>query len=171
MKLYKLLKRTGIFSLFLFSFSCSRSPVDLQEATAGDILTAVAKHKGEKAVLVNYWATWCGPCVKEFPMIVELSKKYADEAVVLFVSADWLDEKKRAMEFLKKQGVKGLSFIKNQKDNEFIDGIHKDWSGALPFTIVYGKNSGNVVDSWEAKKSAARFVEAFNKAINEGVKS
>jgi len=171
MKLYKLLKRTGIFSLFLFSFSCSRSPVDLQEATAGDILTAVAKHKGEKAVLVNYWATWCGPCVKEFPMIVELSKEYADEAVVLFVSADWLDEKERALEFLKKQGVKGLSFIKNQKDNEFIDGIHKGWSGALPFTIVYGKNSGNVVDSWEAKKSAARFIEAFNKAIDEGVKS
>ena len=171
MKLYKLLKRTGIFCLFLFSFSCSRSPVDLQEATAGDILTAVAKHKGEKAVLVNYWATWCGPCVEEFPMVVELSKKYADVAVVLFVSADWLDEKVRAIEFLKKQGVKGLSFIKNQKDNEFIDGIHKDWSGALPFTIVYGKNSGNVVDSWEAKKSASRFVEAFNKAINEGVKS
>jgi len=170
MKPHKLLKRTGIFCLFLFSFSCSRSPIDLQEATAGDILTAVAKHKGEKAVLVNYWATWCGPCVKEFPMIVELSKEYADEAVVLFVSTDWLDEKKRAMEFLKKQGVKGLSFIKNQKDNEFIDGIHKDWSGALPFTIVYGKNSGNVVDSWEAKKSEARFVEAFNKAINEGVK-
>ena len=171
MKLYKLLKRTGIFCLFLFSFSCSRSPVDLQEATAGDILTAVAKHKGEKAVLVNYWATWCGPCVEEFPMVVELSKEYADEAVVLFVSADWLDEKERALEFLKKHGVKGLSFIKNQKDNEFIDGIHKDWSGALPFTIVYGKNSGNVVDSWEAKKSEARFVEAFNKAINEGVKS
>ena len=171
MKLYKLLKRTGIFCLFLFPFSCFRSPVDLQEATAGDILTAVAKHKGEKAVLVNYWATWCGPCVEEFPMVVELSKEYADEAVVLFVSADWLDKKKRAMEFLKKQGVKGLSFIKNQKDNEFIDGIHKDWSGALPFTIVYGKNSGNVVDSWEAKKSASRFVEAFNKAINEGVKS
>ena len=171
MKLYKLLKRTGIFCLFLFSFSCSWSPVDLQEATAGDILTAVAKHKGEKAVLVNYWATWCGPCVEEFPMVVELSKEYADEAVVLFVSADWLDEKERALEFLKKHGVKGLSFIKNQKDNEFIDGIHKDWSGALPFTIVYGKNSGNVVDSWEAKKSAARFVEAFNKAINEGVKS
>ena len=171
MKLYKLLKRTGIFSLFLFSFSCSRSPIDLQEATAGDILTAVAKHKGKKAVLVNYWATWCGPCVKEFPMIVELSKEYTDEAVVLFVSADWLDEKERALEFLKKHGVKGLSFIKNQKDNKFIDGIHKDWSGALPFTIVYGKNSGNVVDYWEAKKNEARFVEAFNKAINEGVKS
>ena len=104
-------------------------------------------------------------------MVVELSKEYADEAVVLFVSTDWLDEKKRAMEFLKKQGVKGLSFIKNQKDNEFIDGIHKDWSGALPFTIVYGMNSGNVVDCWEAKKSEARFVEAFNIAINEGVKS
>ena len=131
----------------------------------------MAKHKGEKAVLVNYWATWCAPCVEEFPMVMELSKEYADEAVVLFVSGDWLDEKESALEFLEKHGVKGLSFIKNQKDNEFINGIHKNWSGALPFTIVYGKNSGNVVDSWEAKKSEARFIEALNKAINEGVKS
>ena len=104
-------------------------------------------------------------------MVMELSKEYADEAIVLFVSGDWLDQKQRALEFLEKQGVKGLSFIKNQKDNEFINTIHKNWSGALPFTIVYGKNSGNVVDSWEAKKSEARFVEALKKAINEGVKS
>ncbi|MDP7061121.1 MAG: TlpA disulfide reductase family protein [Candidatus Marinimicrobia bacterium] len=171
MQLFRLLKRSRILLLFLFSFSCSRSPVDLQEVTAEDILTAVAEHKGEKAVLVNYWATWCAPCVEEFPMIVELSKEYAHEAVVLFVSADWLDEKERALEFLEKQEVKGLSFIKNQTDNEFIDGIHREWSGALPFTIVYGKNSGNVVDYWEAKKSEKRFVEALEKAINEGVKS
>ena len=170
MKMYRLLKRTQIFILFLFSYSCLQSPVDLQEATADDILTAVARYKGEKAVLVNYWATWCAPCVEEFPMVMELSKEYADEAVVLFVSGDWLDEKESALEFLEKHGVKGLSFIKNQKDNEFINGIHKNWSGALPFTIVYGKNSGYVVDSWEAKKPEARFIEALNKAINEGVK-
>ena len=101
MKLNELLNRTGIFCLFLFSFSCSRSPVDLQEATAGDILTAVAKHKGEKAVLVNYWATWCAPCVEEFPMVMELSKEYADEAIVLFVSGDWLDQNSVRWNFLK----------------------------------------------------------------------
>ena len=170
MKMYRLFKRIGIFILYLFSYSCLQPSVDLQEATADDILTSVAQYKGEKAVLVNYWATWCAPCVEEFPMVMELSKEYADEAVVLFVSGDWLDEKESALEFLEKHGVKGLSFIKNQKDNEFINGIHKNWSGALPFTIVYGKNSGNVVDSWEAKKPEARFVEALNKAINEGVK-
>ena len=170
MKMYRLFKRIGIFILYLFSSSCLQPPIDLQEATADDILTAVAQYKGKKAVLVNYWATWCAPCVEEFPMVMELSKEYADEAIVLFVSGDWLDEKESALEFLEKHGVKGLSFIKNQKDNEFINGIHKNWSGALPFTIVYGKNSGNVVDSWEAKKPEARFVEALNKAINEGVK-
>ena len=171
MKMYRLFKRIGIFILYLFSYSCLQPPVDLQEATADDIITAVAQYKGKKAVLVNYWATWCAPCVEEFPMVMELSKEYADEAVVLFVSGDWLDEKESALEFLEKHGVKGLSFIKNQKDNEFINGIHKNWSGALPFTIVYGKNSGYVVDSWEAKKPETRFIEALNKAINEGVKS
>ena len=171
MKMYRLFKRIGIFILYLLSYSCLQPPVDLQEATADDIITAVAQYKGKKAVLVNYWATWCAPCVEEFPMVMELSKEYADEAVVLFVSGDWLDEKESTLEFLEKHGVKGLSFIKNQKDNEFINGIHKNWSGALPFTIVYGKNSGYVVDSWEAKKPEARFIEALNKAINEGVKS
>ena len=171
MKMYRLFKRIGIFILYLLSYSCLQPPVDLQEATADDIITAVAQYKGKKAVLVNYWATWCAPCVEEFPMVMELSKEYADEAVVLFVSGDWLDQKESALEFLEKHGVKGLSFIKNQKDNEFINGIHKNWSGALPFTIVYDKNSGNVVDSWEAKKPESRFIEALNKAINEGVKS
>lgn len=168
MKLYRVLKLGAISSLLILSISCSGDTLDFQEATAEDILATVAEFKGEKAVLVNFWATWCAPCIEEFPMIVDLSEQYADEVKVLFVSGDWLDYKKRARNYLRERGVVGLSFIQNQKDNEFINGIHKDWSGALPFTIVYGKKSGNVVDFWERKRSKERFVNAIEKAIKDG---
>ena len=168
MKLYNTLKVGTISSLFALSVSCTGDNLDFREATAEDILSAAAEYRGEKAVLVNFWATWCVPCIEEFPMIVELSKQYNDEVKVLFVSGDWLDYKERARNYLKERGVEGLSFIQNQKDNEFINGIHEDWSGALPFTIVYGKKTGNVVDFWERKRPEKRFVKAIEKAIKEG---
>ena len=165
------LQKVIIFSIaILFSISCSNGTLDFREATAKDILSAVEEYKGEKAVLVNYWATWCVPCIEEFPMIVELSKQFSDQTKVFFVSADFLEHKDKAKEYLKRQGVQGISFIKNEKDNDFINGIHKNWSGALPFTIVYDKNTGSVVDLWEAKKPKSRFLAAINKALNEGVK-
>ena len=166
MKSFKKLGLLSVFQILFLLISCSNNNLDFREATAQDILSSVAKYKGDKAVLVNYWATWCLPCIEEFPMIVELSKEYSDDAKVLFVSGDWLDHKDKVRDYLIRQGIEGVSFIKNQKDNEFVNGIHKDWSGALPFTIVYSKNSGNVVDFWEAKKPKSRFVKALKKAIN-----
>ena len=103
--------------IYLLMISTACESVELIPAASSDLMSQVRSHKGEKAVLLNVWALWCVPCVEEFPMVMELSKEYADEAIVLFVSGDWLDQKQRALEFLEKQGVKGLSFIKNQKDN------------------------------------------------------
>ncbi|MDP6593635.1 MAG: TlpA disulfide reductase family protein [Candidatus Marinimicrobia bacterium] len=156
----------------LLFISCSQSAVDLRDATADQILKEVSAHRGNEAVLVNFWATWCVPCVEEFPMIVELAEQYRDKAVkVYFVSVDWLNERQRAIDFLERHGVQGVSFIKNQDDNEFIDGISRQWSGAVPFTIVFGKESGKVVDLWEAKKQKQRFEQSIERALNEGESS
>ncbi len=165
---FNMLRWNTILFLLLMMVHPSQADVNLKEVSASDILTAVAEYKGEKAVLVNYWATWCGPCVEEFPMIVHLAEQFADDAIILFVSTDWLDAKQRVIEFLQKQGITGLSLIKNQNDNEFIDSISREWSGALPFTIVYDKNTGNVVDFWEGKQPEKRFFYAIEKAISEG---
>ena len=156
----------------LLFISCSQSAVDLRDATADQILKEVSALRGNEAVLVNFWATWCVPCVEEFPMIVELAEQYRDKAVkVYFVSVDWLNERQRAIDFLERHGVQGVSFIKNQDDNEFIDGISRQWSGAVPFTIVFGKESGKVVDLWEAKKQKQRFEQSIERALNEGESS
>ena len=62
-------------------------------------------------------------------------------------------------------GVVGKSFIKSQKDQAFINGLHPDWSGALPFTILFAKNSGNVVDYWEGSQPEIRFKTAIERAV------
>ncbi|MBT4318253.1 MAG: TlpA family protein disulfide reductase [Candidatus Marinimicrobia bacterium] len=156
-----------IFLLLLILFlGCNNSDIKLKTVDASDINNQIKKHKGSKAVLINFWATYCVPCIEEFPMIVDLSKKYSEKGMqIYFVSADWLDRKKDVRDFLLEKDVKGLSFIKEEgNDNNFINEISREWSGALPFTIVYDKN-GNLSDYWEMKKNKDRFESAIIKAI------
>ena len=97
-------------------------------------------------------------------MIVDLGEEH-DELEIIFVSADFHEQKSEVQKFLKKQGLDSISFIKNEKDDPFISGIHPEWTGSLPFTVVYSKNSGIIVDSWEGKEPEARFRTAIKIAL------
>ncbi len=142
--------------------SCTK--VELIPSTSDQIMSRIKVLSGEKAVLLNIWALWCVPCVEEFPMIVDLGNKYNDLEVI-FISADFKDQTTKVESFLKQHGVESISYIKNEKDEPFITGIHPDWTGSLPFTVVYAKNSGNIVDSWEGKYPKSRFKAAIDLAL------
>ena len=150
--------------IFILIIGCEQP--DLHHATAESIYHNVISKKGEEAVLLNFWATWCEPCVAEFPIIVNLADEYENDLAVYFISVDWLDEEDKVVSFLKDQGVTWTAFIKDEKDNAFINGIHEEWSGALPFTILYGKSSGEVLDYWEGEQPEKRFRKAIINAIN-----
>ena len=143
--------------------SCTK--VELIPSTSDKIMSRIKVLSGEKAVLLNIWALWCVPCVEEFPMIVDLGNKYNDLEVI-FISADFKDQTTKVESFLKQHGVESISYIKNEKDEPFITGIHPDWTGSLPFTVVYAKNSGNIVDSWEGKYPKSRFKAAIDLALD-----
>ena len=132
--------------------------------TAEDLIKKVYKFKGEKAVLVNVWALWCKPCVEEFPMIMKLQKEKSDLEVI-FVSTDFQEQFQDVLFFLNEHNVGPVSYIKKQKDEPFIEGLHPNWSGTLPFTLVYGKNSGLIVDYWEGIESQLRFSKAISRAL------
>ena len=150
-------------SLILQLYACSR--MDLVYATSETIMSEIQRSKGTHAVLLNVWSTSCAPCVAEFPIIVDLGEMN-NKLNVLFVSTDFPEYEKKAKRFLQQNGIVGISFIKNQKDQAFIAGLHPDWSGALPFTILFAKNSGNVVDYWEGEQPESRFKTAIDRAIN-----
>ncbi len=117
-------------------------------ATGQDVNRAT-RNSHAKAVLVNLWASWCGPCREEFPDLVRLQRDYEPRGLkVVFVS--WDDNAQIAAKFLAKQGVSSASFIKadSQNDQEFLTGIEPRLSGAIPATLIYD-GSGKLCDFWE----------------------
>ena len=135
-------------------------------ATSKNILLAV-REPGAKVVLVNMWATWCGPCREEFPDIVRLAKNYRDRGLrVVFVSWDVDDAVTRR--FLAQQGVDFPSYIKadSERDPAFIDAIEPRWTGAFPATMIYD-GTGKTRDFWEGKASYAQIEQRVLEVLKQ----
>jgi thiol-disulfide isomerase/thioredoxin len=118
------------------------------------------RNTGAKVVVVNMWATWCGPCREEFPDIVKLQRAYAGQGVkVLFVS--WDMEAATAKKFLAEQGVDFPSFIKqdSESDQKFIEAVAPQWTGVFPATIVCD-GTGAIRQFWEGKRKYQDFESA-----------
>jgi thiol-disulfide isomerase/thioredoxin len=80
-------------------------PVAVQLIDGPAFQKAVARHRG-KVVLVDFWATWCGPCREGFPHVVELHRRYADRGLaVIAVSMDKLKDKPQVEKVLGEYGA------------------------------------------------------------------
>jgi thiol-disulfide isomerase/thioredoxin len=93
--------------------------------------------------VVNFWATWCKPCVEELPYFEELYQNYKDKKVrLILVSLDFEKEvASKLIPFMNKNKLQGEVIVLRQKGmNDWIDKIDPSWSGALPATIIYNKD-------------------------------
>jgi thiol-disulfide isomerase/thioredoxin len=127
--------------------------------TASGLKKEIAARRG-RVVLVNFWATWCGPCVEEFPDLVRLQKKYAGKGLsVVFVSADDLDTRQaKVAPFIAKNGLAYASWIIRGNPFDFIPQFDPNIKGAfgLPRTYVYDRR-GKLVTVFSDAKSYAEF--------------
>ncbi len=96
--------------------------------------------KDGKVYIINFWATWCVPCVKELPYFEKINEQYSNKNVeVVLVSLDFphLYESK-LKPFIKKKNLKSKVIALDDADmNSWIPKVNKDWSGAIPATIIY----------------------------------
>lgn len=137
----------------------------LVDVTATELTKTLNSYQGQKPVLLNVWATWCIPCVEEFPYLMQLNEKYAGKFELVLISGDFEEERSAAEAFLKQHQVDFTTYFKQGNDNEFISTLSKNWTGALPYTMVLDAN-GKVIKEWEGAADYETFEQALLKALN-----
>lgn len=100
-------------------------------------------NNSDTTYVVNFWATWCKPCVAELPEFERLNKDYSSKKVkVILVSMDFKEElNKKLKPFIKKNKYTSEVILLNEVNgNDFINKISETWSGAIPATLITRKN-------------------------------
>lgn len=137
----------------------AKQPVSINTISE-DGIRKLIKNESDKLRLINIWATWCGPCVTEFPDFVKINRMYRNrDFEFITISADEPAKKDKALAFLKKSGAANTNYIFDNEDKyKLIEAVDKSWQGALPYTlvvepggkIVYGKQG--TIDPDEMKR-------------------
>lgn len=116
-------------------------PVKLPEVTViDDAGLKKAIQPNGKPLLINFWATWCDPCREEFPDLVKINADYKNKIDFITISLDDLAEIKRDVpKFLSEMKADMPAYLlKVPDESEAISSVSKDWTGGLPFTILFG---------------------------------
>jgi thiol-disulfide isomerase/thioredoxin len=122
-----------------------------------------------KPLLVNFWATWCGPCREEFPDLVKLNAKMQNKGVdFITVSLDDVEDiKTKVPEFLNSMHAQMPAYLLNTAEQEdAIKAIDTDWGGSLPGTFLFNKK-GEVVYKKLGQINAAELSAAIDKVASE----
>ena len=137
----------------------AKEPVNLDTINEAGVRELLKNNSG-KLRLINVWATWCGPCVVEFPEFVTMNRMYRDrDFEFISICLDDMSKKDKALKFLKDKQASNKNYIFNM-DNKyaFIEAVDPNWQGALPYTllvepggkIVYSEQ--NIIDPAKMKK-------------------
>jgi len=112
-------------------------PVELLELDM-DGLSLLLENDTDKFRLVNLWATWCGPCIIEFPEFVDMQRMYGRRNVeVVSLSLDQAGRKEAALDFLKEEQAAFQNFISVMEDRDaLIEAIDPRWEGNIPYTLL-----------------------------------
>ncbi|MBL0738609.1 redoxin domain-containing protein [Flavobacterium sp. GN10] len=108
------------------------------------------KNGKDSTYVVNFWATWCAPCIKELPHFEKLGAEHKSEKLaVLLVSLDFKSKlESNVIPFVKRKNLKNEVFLLNESSpQEFIDRIDPSWSGSIPATLFIKNDKRKFVES------------------------
>lgn len=106
--------------------------------TSGEALIDLIARSGNKATIVNTWASWCGPCRREFPMLVALRENLKPRGVdIVFVSVDEPEGYGPALDFAQSNGEKPPLWVAERPLGPFKRALSPSWKGMLPATFLF----------------------------------
>ena len=125
-------------------------------------LKPLLNQKGDKIYVVNFWATWCAPCIKELPYFEVIDQR--EDVEVLLVSLDFPKHKEsRLLPFIKKNKLQAKVVLLDDADeNSWINDIHPNWSGSLPATLIYTKKQRGFYEQSFTASRLDKILKLFN---------
>ncbi len=101
-------------------------------------LKNLLQNNTDKLRLINVWATWCGPCIAEFPDLVDINRMYRKrDFEFVSISADELPKKDKALQFLQKSQASAVNYLfTGDSKYQLIEAVDSAWPGALPYTLL-----------------------------------
>ena len=125
-------------------------------------LKPLLNQSDDKVHVVNFWATWCAPCIKELPYFEALNKRKNIE--VLLVSLDFPKHKQsRLLPFINNNKLQSKVVLLDDADeNYWINDINANWSGAIPATLIYNSQKRDFYERSFTKNELLNLVESFN---------
>ena len=112
-------------------------PVSVEPIDSAGVADLV-KNRTNKVRLINIWATWCGPCVLEFPELVKIDRMYRGRPFeFISISADLMNKKTDVLEFLRDKQASNKNYIFKEEDvYKLIGAADPEWYGGIPYTII-----------------------------------
>lgn len=98
--------------------------------------------KSDSVVVINFWATWCAPCVKELPLFEKLHQEKPEIKVTL-INLDFADKIDKVNSFIaRKKLVSDVYLLDDVDYNSWINKVDKSWGGAIPATLIINTKTG-----------------------------
>ncbi len=140
-------------------------PVSLKPIDETD-LARLAKNETDKLLVVNLWATWCGPCVAEMPEFVTMNRMYRKRNFqMITISLDQPEQNEAALKLLKENHASTTNYISTiASTDKFAEALDKEWRGPLPHTILIAPGGKiiyrhtNAIDPIEVRKAIVDFM-------------
>ncbi len=137
------MKRLRFLLVMVLGLSAQIYSQQVQEIGVNQLLKRV-NQDNDSVYVVNFWATWCHPCVEELPIFDanELHQEHNNLKVIL-VSLDFVSQKeKQLIPFIREQQLQQEVVLLNERNpNDWVNLINPAWSGAIPATFVYSNQS------------------------------
>jgi len=142
----KAILRISIFYLLFFFVSCSNSGNDKIKVVDFEGLYSHLDLSTDNTYVVNFWATWCSPCVKELPYFENINEEFANKNVkVILVSLDFPSQiESKLKPYLKSNNIKSnVILLDDSKMNKWIPRVSENWDGGIPATLIVNKSTYN----------------------------
>jgi len=123
------------------------------------------KMQTDTTYVINFWATWCQPCVEELPYFEKANAEFKDQKVkVILVSLDMKKQvESNLIPYIKKKNLKSLVIHLSDPDaNSWISKVDSTWSGAIPATIIYNKNKRKFYEQSFTFETLSNEIKQFN---------